>query len=407
MLIFLVGYMGCGKSTIGRTLAKQLGVRFLDMDTLLEQRCGKSVAEIFTETGETGFRQSEREVLAELTSEREAIVATGGGAPCFFDNMETMNRAGLTVYFKMSPEKLAAAARQKRRRIDRFYPRKCRKTRKVLHAGKADHRLRRSPGRLHRTSHRRIHRNEKRAVNPMKNLFYLLILAAVTGCSPSGSQLSWRQETFGHSTFTADSDYVEVSYPVAAGGRSADSINRKIADRIKTGFGLTDEEYARMTPQQATDSLLARKNRDPQTARLPYDLRFHGEIRQCGKVTSLRCTDYTLTGGAHGLLTNLFFNFDTESGKPLDKADLFSDTAGLQRLNRQYFAKHLSDAALSEDALFVGTDQLPLPENVGIDSSGVTMLYNPYEVAPYAIGTIEYRIPYEQAEPLLKRIARR
>ena len=50
----------------------------------------------------------------------------------------------------------------------------------------------------------------------MKNLFYLLILAAVTGCSPSGSQLSWRQETFGHSTFTADSDYVEVSYPVAA-----------------------------------------------------------------------------------------------------------------------------------------------------------------------------------------------
>lgn len=241
----------------------------------------------------------------------------------------------------------------------------------------------------------------------MKNLFYLLILAAVTGCSPSGSQLSWRQETFGHSTFTADSDYVEVSYPVVAGGRSADSINRKIADRIKTGFGLTDEEYARMTPQQATDSLLARKNRDPQTARLPYDLRFHGEIRQCGKVTSLRCTVYTLTGGAHGLLTNLFFNFDTESGKPLDKADLFSDTAGLQRLNRQYFAKHLSDAALSEDALFVGTDQLPLPENVGIDSNGVTMLYNPYEVAPYAIGTIEYRIPYEQAEPLLKRIARR
>jgi len=57
--------------------------------------------------------------------------------------------------------------------------------------------------------------------------------------------------------------------------------------------------------------------------------------------------------------------------------------------------------------LFVRTDQLPLPENVGIDSSGVTMLYNPYEVAPYAIGTIEYRIPYEQAEPLLKRIARR
>lgn len=122
----------------------------------------------------------------------------------------------------------------------------------------------------------------------------------------------------------------------------------------------------------------------------------------------MRCTVYTLTGGAARFADQPVFQFRIlESGKPLDKADLFSDTAGLQRLNRQYFAKHLSDAALSEDALFVGTDQLPLPENVGIDSSGVTMLYNPYEVAPYAIGTIEYRIPYEQAEPLLKRIARR
>lgn len=99
--------MGCGKSTIGRALARLLDVRFLDMDTLLEQRCGKSIGEVFAEKGEAGFRQHEREVLSDVTAEQDAIVATGGGAPCFFDNMERMNAAGLTVYFKMSPEKLA------------------------------------------------------------------------------------------------------------------------------------------------------------------------------------------------------------------------------------------------------------------------------------------------------------
>lgn len=108
MLLFLVGYMGCGKSSIGRRLAGKLGMRFLDMDSLIEQRCGCSVREFFASRGEEAFRRLEREQVALLAAERDAVVATGGGAPCFFDNMEVMNRAGVTVYFKMSPEKLAA-----------------------------------------------------------------------------------------------------------------------------------------------------------------------------------------------------------------------------------------------------------------------------------------------------------
>ena len=108
MIIFLVGYMGCGKSSIGRALASRLNIQFLDMDPLIEQHCGKSIREIFASEGEEGFRLHEKEVLAELVAEQqECIVATGGGAPCFYDNMEVMNRAGVTVYFQMSPEKLA------------------------------------------------------------------------------------------------------------------------------------------------------------------------------------------------------------------------------------------------------------------------------------------------------------
>ena len=120
MLIFLVGYMGCGKSTIGRALAR--GPRtppvrtavngalepLLDMDALIEEHCGKRVGEIFETFGEDGFRRMERDTLAEvISSYDDAVVATGGGTPCFFDNMEAMNRAGRTIYFQMSAEKLA------------------------------------------------------------------------------------------------------------------------------------------------------------------------------------------------------------------------------------------------------------------------------------------------------------
>ena len=108
MLLFLIGYMGCGKSSIGRPLAKRLGLKFVDMDTEIERRCGVSVQQFFADRGEEAFRRLERELLRELTSAEDTVVATGGGVPCFFDNMELMNGAGVTVYFKLAPEKLAA-----------------------------------------------------------------------------------------------------------------------------------------------------------------------------------------------------------------------------------------------------------------------------------------------------------
>ncbi len=107
MILFLVGYMGCGKSTIGRTVAKRLGVEFVDMDRRIEERAAMSVAEVFASRGEAAFRQMERAMLEELTGgEGDRIVATGGGVPVHGDNMEVMNRAGLTVYFKMAPRGL-------------------------------------------------------------------------------------------------------------------------------------------------------------------------------------------------------------------------------------------------------------------------------------------------------------
>jgi shikimate kinase len=114
MRIFLIGFMGSGKTTVGRPLAKALGLRFVDMDTQIVDRQRKTVAELFDALGEAGFRQLERETLAELGAQDDVVVATGGGAPCFFDNTTAMNRAGITVYLKVSPEGLAARLRRGR-----------------------------------------------------------------------------------------------------------------------------------------------------------------------------------------------------------------------------------------------------------------------------------------------------
>lgn len=125
MIVWLVGYMGSGKSSIGRRVARSAGYGFIDTDREVEQKAGASVAEIFEREGEAKFRRLEREVLEEVAGgargiaenaetgesggpEGVVVVATGGGMPCFGDNMEYMNRTGLTIYLRSGVERLAA-----------------------------------------------------------------------------------------------------------------------------------------------------------------------------------------------------------------------------------------------------------------------------------------------------------
>lgn len=90
--------MGCGKSTLGRTLASELKLTFIDLDSFLEEKYFKTIPQIFAEEGEESFRRKERNVLEEVCSFDNVILATGGGAPCFFDNMDLMNNAGFCVF---------------------------------------------------------------------------------------------------------------------------------------------------------------------------------------------------------------------------------------------------------------------------------------------------------------------
>jgi len=104
--IFLIGFMGSGKSTAGRRLASHLKWSFVDLDEKIEKAEGISIPDIFSLMGESCFRQIESKALKELLSVTNTVISTGGGTPCFGDNMDLMLNTGLTIYLKMTPESL-------------------------------------------------------------------------------------------------------------------------------------------------------------------------------------------------------------------------------------------------------------------------------------------------------------
>ena len=104
--VILIGYMGSGKTTVGKALSKETGMMFYDLDWYIESRMRKSVSQIFAEKGEEGFRKIEYNMLHEVAEFEDVIISCGGGTPCFFDNMDYLNQQGDVVYLKASPETL-------------------------------------------------------------------------------------------------------------------------------------------------------------------------------------------------------------------------------------------------------------------------------------------------------------
>ena len=106
--IFLIGYMGSGKTTLGRALGRRLGLQFIDLDLYIESRYMRTISQLFAERGEDKFRSIEREMLHEVAEMEDVVVACGGVTPCYYDNIDYMNRCGTTVFLSASEDRLFA-----------------------------------------------------------------------------------------------------------------------------------------------------------------------------------------------------------------------------------------------------------------------------------------------------------
>lgn len=102
--LFLIGFMAAGKTTLGKALARDLGLQFIDLDHYIENRYCCTVSQLFAERGEEAFRQIEHNLLHEVAEFEDVVISTGGGTPCFFDNMEYMNSMGITVFLNAAVE---------------------------------------------------------------------------------------------------------------------------------------------------------------------------------------------------------------------------------------------------------------------------------------------------------------
>jgi shikimate kinase len=104
MKIYLIGYMGSGKSTLGKSLATAFGINWIDLDEEFERRFKISISDFFSKYGEKTFRVLEHKILSDISAITDFVISTGGGMPCFNDNMQLMNETGITVYLKATPE---------------------------------------------------------------------------------------------------------------------------------------------------------------------------------------------------------------------------------------------------------------------------------------------------------------
>jgi len=98
MIVYLVGMMGCGKTSMGKKLARQLSYRFIDMDAFIEEQEGYAIKELFSKIGEEAFRELEHHYLKRIAKDKNTVLSTGGGLPCYHRNMELMNETGLCIY---------------------------------------------------------------------------------------------------------------------------------------------------------------------------------------------------------------------------------------------------------------------------------------------------------------------
>lgn len=202
---------------------------------------------------------------------------------------------------------------------------------------------------------------------------------------------------------TPENKIVEINIPKASGDKAvAEKINASIKSAIIENLKLGDlENNEVLTIEASIKKFNAEYNKfksDFPESPMEWDAQIDGEVMYHSEVViSIALTSYQNTGGAHGLLSINFLNFDVETGERLTTEDLFSDFSAFKTIAEQYFKDEITD----KKEQYFEPDTFTLPANIGFDDEGLFLLYNAYEIAPYSTGLTEIHIPFEKMSMLL------
>jgi len=191
---------------------------------------------------------------------------------------------------------------------------------------------------------------------------------------------------------------VSINIPKAQGDFIiSDSINKTITHTISQSLNFGEENLN--TKKSLEEQILAFNNeytsfkKDFPDSAQEWEAQIDGDLMyQSSEIISIALSTYINTGGAHGILTIRFLNFDPGSGLKLENDKLFNDIEALGAIAKSYFNEFIEE----NDSVVFDPDKFSLPQNIGFEEEGIVMLYNTYEVAPYASGIIQFTIPYSE-----------
>jgi hypothetical protein len=230
-----------------------------------------------------------------------------------------------------------------------------------------------------------------------KYSFFLCSLLFLFTCKED-SELS-----FSEINITTDNNtLVEINIPKAIGDSTiSKNINSEISKLLIKQLNIGDSDSN--TSKSIEESITIFNNEyrsfisDFPESSLPWEAQIDGEVMfQSEQVISISITSYLNTGGAHGILQISFLNFNALTGKPIKNKDLFNNLETFKSIAKTFFDNTIED----KNTLFE-PDNFVLPANIGYSENGLILLYNPYEIAPYSVGTIDFTIPYEKVDAVL------
>jgi len=232
-----------------------------------------------------------------------------------------------------------------------------------------------------------------------RSIVLLSLIFLVFSCEDEETKITFSEKNF----TTNQNKIVEINIPQADGVEAVkNNINASIEAMVSASLNLAEDSVAKnMSISESIDKFNSEyasfKSEFPESA-LEWEAQIDGEIMyQSEAVISVVITNYLNTGGAHGSLVVSFLNFDALTGQSLKNEQLFNDMNAFKTVAEDYFNDQIAD----KKELYFEPDNFVLPQNIGFNETGVILLYNSYEVAPYSTGLTEFTIPFDDLVPYL------